>query len=52
MRELEHLAFQRLEKQLQECFQALEIIRAFYDTGTLPENADRVLGRISTSSEN
>ena len=50
--ELEHLAFQRLEKQLQECFQALEMIRTFYDTGTLPENADRVLDKISTSSEN
>jgi hypothetical protein len=41
--ELEHLAFQRLEKQMQECFQALEIIRTFYNTGTLPNDRAAVL---------
>jgi hypothetical protein len=50
--ELEHLAFQRLEKQLQESFQALEILNTFYNTGALPNDANRVLNRISTSSEN
>jgi hypothetical protein len=49
--ELEHLAFQRLEKQLQESFQCLEILQSFFNEGTLPANADRVLGRISVSSE-
>ena len=50
--ELEHLAFQRLEKQLQESFKALEILRTFYNTGALPNDADRVLDRISPSPEN
>lgn len=50
--ELEHLDFQRLEKQLQESFQALEILRTFYNTGALPSDADRVLDRISPSPEN
>jgi hypothetical protein len=43
---LEHLAFQHLEKQMKECFQALEIIRSFFNDSSLPDNADRVLGRI------
>ncbi len=47
--ELEHLAFQRLEKQMQECFQALEILRSFFDEGTLLDGADRVLDRITLS---
>ncbi len=50
--ELEQIRFQALEKQLQESFQALEILRTFYDTGALPNDANRVLDRISTSSEN
>jgi hypothetical protein len=37
--ELDHLAFQTLEKQMQECFQCLEVIRSFYDTGDLPDRA-------------
>lgn len=49
--ELEHLAFQRLEKQMQESFHALEIIQTFYNEGTLPEDADRVLNRISVTTE-
>ena len=50
--ELGQIDFQRLEKQLQESFQALEILRTFYNTGALPDDVDRVLDRISTSSEN
>jgi hypothetical protein len=46
--ELEHLAFQRLEKQVQESFQALEILHSFFNEGALPDHADRVLQRIST----
>jgi hypothetical protein len=49
--ELEHLDFQRLEKQLQESFQALEILRTFYNTGALPEHSRRALDRIAVSSE-
>ena len=48
---LEHLAFQRLEKNLDECFQALEIIKEFYTSGTLPDTADHVLDRITFSEE-
>lgn len=48
---LEHLAFQRLEKQLDESFQALEIIRTFYHEETLPDGSDRVLDRITFSEE-
>lgn len=48
---LEHLAFQRLEKNMQECFQALEVIKTFYNEGTLPDAADRVLARITFSEE-
>ena len=50
--ELEHLAFQRLEKQMQNAREALDCIRAFYDGGFLPEHANRVLSKISLSSEN
>ncbi len=49
--QLEHLAFQRLEKNLDQCFQALEIIRDFYSEGVLPDGADRVLDRITFSEE-
>lgn len=49
---LNHLAFQRLEKQMLECFQALEILRTFFNEGTLPDSADRVLGRIELSADN
>lgn len=45
--ELEHLAFQRLEKQFQNAREALDCIRAFYDGGILPDHADKVLGRIT-----
>ena len=46
---LEEVDFQTLEKNLDESFQALEIIRAFYNDGTLPDDADRVLDRITFS---
>jgi len=46
---LNNLAFQRLEKQMQESFQALEILREFFNEGTLPEDAGRVLNRISVT---
>lgn len=49
--QLEHLAFQRLEKNMKECFQALEIIKNFYNEETLPSHADRVLDRITFSEE-
>lgn len=48
---LEKLAFQRLEKQLDESFQALEIISGFYNEGVLPDDADKILGRITFSEE-
>lgn len=41
--------FQTLEKQLDESFQALEIIKTFYNEETLPDDADRVLDRITFS---
>jgi hypothetical protein len=50
--ELEHLAFQRLEKQMENSREALDCIRAFYNEGTLPENSRRALSRITTSTEN
>jgi hypothetical protein len=49
--QLDHLAFQTLEKQLDESFQALEIIRAFYHNGELPDGAEAVLDRITFSEE-
>ncbi|QHI69728.1 hypothetical protein [Tichowtungia aerotolerans] len=49
--QLEELAFQRLQKQFDESFLALELIRRFYNEGTLPDNANRVLDRITFSDE-
>jgi len=43
--------FQRLEKQLDESFLALEVIQTFYKEGTLPDEADRVLERIQFAPE-
>ena len=43
---LDQLNFQGLEKQFQESFQALEIIRTFYDDGTLPDASYRKLKTI------
>ena len=48
---LEQLDFQTLEKNLDECFQALEIIRTFYEEGTLPDDALKILDRITFSEE-
>ncbi len=50
--ELDHLAFQRLEKQMQNAREALDCIHAFYNEGALPENSRRALSRITASSEN
>ena len=50
--ELEHLAFQRLEKQMQNAREALDCIHAFYNEGALPEHSRRALSRITASSEN
>ncbi|HPR83623.1 MAG TPA: hypothetical protein PLD51_07175 [Pontiellaceae bacterium] len=50
--ELDHLAFQRLEKQMQNAREALDCIRAFYNDGTLPEHSRKVLSRITASTEN
>lgn len=44
--ELDHLDFPRLEKQLQESLQALEIIRAFYRDGTMAEESLKALRQI------
>ena len=48
---LNNVDFQTLEKQLDESFQALEIIKDFYNEKTLPDDADRVLDRITFSEE-
>ena len=48
---LDDLNFQGLEKQLQESFQALEIIRTFYNEGTLPEASLQVLKQINLTSQ-
>lgn len=45
--QLDHLAFLRLEKQLQNAREALDCIRTFYSTGTLPGTANRILRRIT-----
>jgi len=50
--DLEHLAFRRLENQLQTAREALDCIYAFYNEGALPEHSRRALGRITVSSEN
>ena len=49
--QLDRLAFAQLEKNLDQSFQALEIIRDFYNEGTLPDGADRVLDQITFSEE-
>ncbi len=41
--ELDHLDFPRLEKQMKESLQAMEIIRTFYRDGTLSEDALQAL---------
>jgi hypothetical protein len=48
---LDQLAFQRLEKNLDECFQALEVIQEFYSSESLPDGAERVLNKITFSEE-
>ena len=48
-KKLNEADFQTLEKQLDESFQALEIIKTFYNEETLPDDADRVLNKITFS---
>ena len=48
---LEQADFQTLEKNLDESFQALEIIKTFYNEGTLSDESDRVLNLITFSEE-
>jgi len=47
---LDDLNFQTLEKQLQESFQALEIIRTFYNEGALPDSSYNALKQINLTS--
>ena len=44
--ELDQMDFQRLEKQVKESLQALEIIRTFYRTGSLSEASHKALRQI------
>jgi hypothetical protein len=44
--ELDQLAFQRLEKQMQESFQALEILQGFFNEGTLSAHTLELVRRI------
>jgi hypothetical protein len=48
---LDQADFQTLEKNLDECFQALEVIKVFYNEETLSDDANRVLDRITFSEE-
>ena len=48
---LDDLDFQGLEKQLEESFQALELIRTFYNENTLPETSYRALKTIQLTSQ-
>lgn len=45
--ELDHLAFHRLGKQLQNAREALDCIRDFYSTGVFSELSNRILRRIT-----
>ena len=49
--ELENIDFQTLEKQLQESVKALEIIRSFYQDGTLSAASLLILKRIRIPEE-
>ena len=49
--ELDHLDFERLEKQMQESVQALEIIRTFYRTGSMSEESLQAVRRIRIAEE-
>jgi len=49
--ELEHMAFQRLEKQMQNAREALACIQTFYNEGALPEYSRRALSRITVETE-
>jgi len=49
--ELDHLDFELLEKQMQESVQALEIIRTFYQTGSMSDESLRAIKRIRIAEE-
>ncbi len=49
--ELDQLDFKLLEKQMQESLQALEIIRAFYQTGHMSDESHEALKRIRIAKE-
>ena len=49
--ELDQLDFQSLKNQLQESVHAMEIIRAFYKTGTLSTESHEALKRIQIAKE-
>ena len=49
--ELDRVDFKRLESQLQESLQALEIIRAFYRDGTMADESHVALMRIRIAQE-
>jgi len=48
---LDQVDFQTLEKNLDESFQALEVIKLFYAEGSLSNETDRILDRITFSEE-
>jgi len=48
---LDQADFQTLEKQLDESFQALEIIKTFYSDNSLPDASEQLLDRITFSEE-
>ena len=48
---LNEVDFQTLEKNMDECFQALDIIKTFYNENTLSDSADKILDQITFSEE-
>jgi hypothetical protein len=49
--ELDHLDFEQLEKKMQESLRALEIIRTFYQTGSMSGESHQALKRIRIAKE-
>lgn len=49
--ELDQLDFQTLEKQMDESFQALEIIRGFYQAGSMNDSSQKFLKHICIPEE-
>jgi hypothetical protein len=48
---LERVDFKTLEDHLDESFCALEVIKSFYNEGTLPDHSEKILDRITFSEE-